>query len=115
MSKPLCFEGVEVAHHGILGKLLSRDERVLFQRALDQGVAARLVEKGNTVSFAVVVVRFARGFDAVEGRLEPVVGPGHEQVADVADDGVRLGVGFHFGPRVAVAKGRAYFATWTDL
>ena len=40
----------------------------------------------------------------MERRLEAVVGPGHQQVADIADDRIRLRVGLDFGPCVAVAE-----------
>lgn len=115
LLQPLHLEGAEIAIHGVAGELLAGDERVLLQGALDQGVAAGLVEEGDAVALAVVVVRLAGGLDAVEGRLEAVIGPRHQQVADVADDGVRGRVRRDFRPGVAVAEGRGDFAARADL
>ena len=115
LGESLGFESLEVAHHGIPREFLARDKWVLFQRTLDEGVATGLVEKGNAVSFAIVVVRFAGSFDAVERRFEAVVGPRHQEVADVADDGVGRWVGGDFGPCVPMTEGRRHFTAWADL
>lgn len=49
----------------------------------------------------------------MEGRLEAVVRPGHQEVADVADDVTRRKIDFR--PSVADAEIRDYFSTWTDF
>jgi len=113
--QPLCLEGLEVAHHGVPRELLAGDERVFLQGPLDQRVATGLVEEGDAVAFAVVVVGLRGRFDAVEGRFEAVVGPGHQEVADVADDGVGRWGWVDFGPGVTVAEGGGDFAAGTDL
>ena len=78
----------EVAIHSVSRELVARDHRILLPGPLDLAVPHRLVEEGDRVPLAPVVVRLARRLDAVERRLEAVVAPRHEQVADVADDRV---------------------------
>ena len=96
-------------------KLLPCDHRILLQRALYFTIPTWLVEIRNAVSLAIVIIRLRRRLNAVERTLEAIIAPAHQQIANVADDGVAGGVGVHFRPGVAVAEGGADFSAGTDL
>ncbi|KUI63811.1 Subtilisin-like protease 2 [Cytospora mali] len=84
------YDGGEVRVHSIRDELTPRDLRILLLRPLDERVLAGLVEEGDRIPLPVVITRLARRLDPVERRLEAVVRPAHEHVADVADDSAGL-------------------------
>ena len=84
-ASELVLKCLEVSSHRVPRELLSCDQGVFFQWPLDSSILARLIEECNAIALTVVVAWFARGFDAVEGRLETVIRPCHEKIANVAD------------------------------
>jgi hypothetical protein len=75
----------EVTVHRILRELLTSDQGVLFQWALNLRISAKLVEECYAVTLTIVVTRLTGRLHAMEGGFEAVIGPEHKQVSHVTD------------------------------
>lgn len=115
----LVLQRLIICRHSIHRELLARDHGILLLRALDKGILARLIEKRDAVPLAPVVAVLLGRLDAVKRALEAVVGPAHEQVADIANDAataaVRLIVKRDLGPRLARCPLRHHLPAGADL
>lgn len=104
LLRQLLLKSSKVPLHSSLRESLSSRQWVLLQRSLDLSVSTRLIEESNAIAFTPKVGGFRWGLHSVESALEAVIGPTHEHVTDVADDGVAFWGGFDFGPCVSIAK-----------